>query len=65
LAAQKFITDIATDSLQYYKIRQQNAQQKDKRPTFGYTKKTVLTMEDLTAALQDNGIDVHKPDYYA
>ncbi|KAF9433243.1 Transcription initiation factor TFIID subunit 10 [Entomortierella beljakovae] len=60
LAAQKFISDIATDSFQYCKVRQQS----QKRAAPGKEKKTVLTMEDLSDALGEYGINVKKPDYY-
>ncbi|KAK3840992.1 MAG: transcription initiation factor TFIID 23-30kDa subunit-domain-containing protein, partial [Linnemannia gamsii] len=60
LAAQKFVSDIATDAFQYCKVRQQS----QKRPAPGKEKKTVLTMEDLSDALGEYGINVKKPDYY-
>ncbi|KAG0218464.1 Transcription initiation factor TFIID subunit 10 [Mortierella sp. GBA43] len=60
LAAQKFISDIATDAFQYCKVRQQS----QKRAAPGKEKKTVLTMEDLSEALGEYGINVKKPDYY-
>ncbi|KAG0241931.1 Transcription initiation factor TFIID subunit 10 [Actinomortierella wolfii] len=59
LAAQKFISDIATDAFQYCKVRQQS----QKRAP-GKDKKTVLTMEDLSDALGEYGINVKKADYY-
>ncbi|RHZ60071.1 hypothetical protein Glove_359g17 [Diversispora epigaea] len=59
LAAQKFLADIATDAFQYCKIRQQSKKNVGKQRT-----KTVLTLEDLTAALSEYGIDIKKPDYY-
>ncbi|KAK5809772.1 transcription initiation factor TFIID 23-30kDa subunit-domain-containing protein, partial [Linnemannia elongata] len=65
LAAQKFVSDIATDAFQYCKVRQQS----QKRPAPGKVnspleKKTVLTMEDLSDALGEYGINVKKPDYF-
>ncbi|KAF9987556.1 Transcription initiation factor TFIID subunit 10, partial [Modicella reniformis] len=60
LAAQKFISEIATDAFQYCKVRQQS----QKRPAPGKEKKTVLTMEDLSDALGEYGINAKKPDYY-
>ncbi|KAI1309324.1 Transcription initiation factor TFIID subunit 10 [Mortierella claussenii] len=60
LAAQKFVSDIATDAFQYCKVRQQS----QKRTASGKEKKTVLTMEDLSDALGEYGINVKKPDYF-
>ncbi|KAF9171404.1 Transcription initiation factor TFIID subunit 10 [Mortierella sp. AD011] len=60
LAAQKFVSDIATDAFQYCKVRQQS----QKRAAPGKEKKTVLTMEDLSDALGEYGINVKKPDYF-
>ncbi|KAJ1950732.1 transcription initiation factor TFIID subunit 10-like protein [Linderina pennispora] len=62
LATQKFIADVAADAFQYNRIRQQGSkekkfQQKDRR--------TVLTIEDLTAALSEYGVNIKKPEYYS
>ncbi|CEP16533.1 hypothetical protein [Parasitella parasitica] len=59
LATQKFIADIATDAFQYCKVRQSGNRKS------GKDRKTVLTMEDLTAALADYGVNIKKPDYYS
>ena len=56
LAAQKFVTDIATDALHYSK---QNGDKKNK------TRKMVLTVQDLSQALAEYGIKSVKPEYYA
>eukprot|EP00158_Paraphelidium_tribonemae_P001204 Partr_v1_DN24107_c1_g2_i1_m71026 putative TAF10 RNA polymerase II, TATA box binding protein (TBP)-associated factor len=61
LAAQKFISDIAQDSYQYCKIRQQGMSSKDKKNA---SKKNVLTMEDLSAAMAEYGVNARRPDYY-
>ncbi|KAG8197330.1 hypothetical protein JTE90_013457 [Oedothorax gibbosus] len=58
IAAQKFVSDIANDALQHCKMRgagQSKKAAKDKR--------YVLTMEDLTPALSEYGINVKKPHY--
>ncbi|KAJ3150658.1 Transcription initiation factor TFIID subunit 10 [Geranomyces variabilis] len=64
LAAQKFVSDIAVDALQYSKIRGQNASDKKDRRSTAKDRRTVLTMEDLSAALADHGVNVKKPEYY-
>jgi len=59
LAAQKFISDVVSDSMQHCKMKtsgQSKKQTKDKRLT--------LTMEDLTPALAEYGIHVTKPPYF-
>ncbi|GFS46274.1 transcription initiation factor TFIID subunit 10 [Trichonephila inaurata madagascariensis] len=60
IAAQKFVSDIANDALQHCKMRgagQTKKTAKDKR--------YVLTMEDLTPALAEYGINVKKPHYFS
>ncbi|KAG9307501.1 hypothetical protein G9A89_017331 [Geosiphon pyriformis] len=59
LAAQKFISDIATDAFQYCKIRAQS-----KKAGVGKRNRTILTLEDLSSALSEYGINIKKPDYY-
>ncbi|XP_068604609.1 transcription initiation factor TFIID subunit 10 [Brachionichthys hirsutus] len=61
LASQKFISDIANDALQYCKMKgtasgSSRSKTKDKKYT--------LTMEDLTPALTEYGINVKKPHYF-
>jgi len=58
LAAQKFISDIANDALQYCKLRHQASQSKAKQ-------KLVLTMDDLSRSLKEYGINLRKPEYFA
>lgn len=57
IAAQKFIHDIVTDSLQHCKLRgSQGKKTKDK--------KYVLAIEDLAAALTEYGIEVRRQHYF-
>ncbi|KAM4611128.1 transcription initiation factor TFIID subunit 10 [Polymixia lowei] len=61
LASQKFISDIANDALQYCKMKgtasgSSRSKTKDKKYT--------LTMEDLSPALSEYGINVKKPYYF-
>eukprot|EP00899_Mesostigma_viride_P028292 jgi/Mesvir1/8648/Mv02592-RA.1 len=67
VAAQKFVADVANDALQYCKIRQQQQSQnpKDKKAPAGAAKdkRLVLTMEDLSDALKEYGVNVHKQEY--
>lgn len=65
LVAQKFVSDVATDAHEYYKMRQQTLSAKEKKQQQGKAKGSVLTMQDLSAALNDYGIDARKPLYYA
>ncbi|KAM4697285.1 transcription initiation factor TFIID subunit 10 [Discoglossus pictus] len=61
LAAQKFISDIANDALQHCKMKgtaSGSSRNKSK------DKKYTLTMEDLTPALSEYGINVKKPYYF-
>jgi len=63
LAAQKFISEIANDALQYCKIRQSSPAYKDlKNKGKG---RYVLTMEDLSLSFKEYGINVKKPEYFA
>ncbi|KAJ1813730.1 hypothetical protein GGH91_001993 [Coemansia sp. RSA 2671] len=62
LATQKFISDVATDAFQYNRIRQQAS--KDKK-FLNKDRKTVLNMDDLTAALAEYGVNIKKPEYFS
>lgn len=65
LVAQKFVTDVATDALAHQRLRQSRGASSGTLPGAGMSgKKTVLTMEDLTAALSERGIDVKRPFYH-
>ncbi|GJJ11294.1 hypothetical protein Clacol_005526 [Clathrus columnatus] len=66
LAAQKFVSDIAADAYQHARIRtnaagggrgRAGASTKDKT-------KTTLTMDDLSAALSEYGINAKKPEFF-
>jgi len=57
IAAQKFIHDIVSDSLQHCKLRgAQNKKTKEKKFT--------LAIEDLAAALEEYGIEVKRQLYF-
>ncbi|XP_041379233.1 LOW QUALITY PROTEIN: transcription initiation factor TFIID subunit 10-like [Gigantopelta aegis] len=60
LPAQKFISDIVNDALQHCKMRgsSQNTRKGTKGNVF------VLTLEDLTPALAEYGINLKKPLYF-
>ncbi|ESO91494.1 hypothetical protein LOTGIDRAFT_182759 [Lottia gigantea] len=60
LAAQKFISDIANDALQHCKMKASGQSSKKQ----GKDKKITLTMDDLTPALAEYGINVKKPSYF-
>ncbi|OWF43196.1 transcription initiation factor TFIID subunit 10-like isoform X2 [Mizuhopecten yessoensis] len=60
LAAQKFISDIANDALQHCKMKASGQSSKKQNKD----KKLVLTMDDLTPALSEYGINVKKPAYF-
>ncbi|KAM4563139.1 transcription initiation factor TFIID subunit 10 [Odontesthes bonariensis] len=61
LASQKFISDIANDALQYCKMKG-TASGSSRNKT--KDKKYTLTMEDLTPALSEYGVNVKKPYYF-
>ena len=59
LAAQKFVSDVASDALANCKMRQSNTATTNKKE-----KKYALITEDLSLALGDQGVNVRKPPYY-
>ncbi|KAF4072340.1 hypothetical protein AMELA_G00261960 [Ameiurus melas] len=62
LAAQKFVSDIANDALQHCKMK--GTASGSSRSKTKQDKKYTLTMEDLTPALSEYGINVKKPYYF-
>ncbi|KAJ7224430.1 transcription initiation factor TFIID 23-30kDa subunit-domain-containing protein [Mycena pura] len=70
LAAQKFVSDIAADAYQHARIRTNAAGGRARtNQTFGPGSakdktRTTLTMEDLSAALSEYGINSRKPEFY-
>ena len=61
LAAQKFISDLASDALTHRKMRQASSNHIKKG---NKEKKYAMTTDDLAIALQDKGIAVKKPPYH-
>ncbi|KAL7414630.1 transcription initiation factor TFIID 23-30kDa subunit-domain-containing protein [Mrakia frigida] len=73
LAAQKFVSDIATDAFHYARIRTNaTPATRGRPPTAGGAtapgvkdkNRTVLTMDDLSASLAERGVNLKKPEYY-
>ncbi|KAK7030637.1 transcription initiation factor TFIID subunit 10 [Favolaschia claudopus] len=71
LAAQKFVSDIAADAYQHARIRTnaQGGRSRTNQPFAGPNSnkdktRTALTMDDLSAALSEYGINSRKPDFY-
>ncbi|KAI0691457.1 transcription initiation factor IID TAF10 subunit [Cerioporus squamosus] len=70
LAAQKFVSDIASDAYQHARIRanatggRSRANQPSGTASARDKTKTTLTMDDLGAALADYGINMRKPEFY-
>lgn len=60
LMSQKFINDVAADSMQHTKVRVASSKAKK-----AADKKLVATVQDVSAALTDAGVNVAKPAYYA
>lgn len=60
LAAQKFVSDVANDALQHCKMKGWGQSSKKQ----GKEKRFTLTLEDLTPALAEYGINVKKPLYF-
>ncbi|CAM6124600.1 unnamed protein product [Calypogeia fissa] len=63
LAAQKFVGEIASDAMQYCKIRQGSARTGEK--SRGHKdKRFVLTNEDLMMALREYGVNLKQQEYF-
>ncbi|KAG6511500.1 transcription initiation factor TFIID subunit 10-like [Zingiber officinale] len=63
VATQKFISDVASDALQHCKARQAApVKDKSKQPK---DKRLVLTMDDLSKALQEYGVNLKHQEYFA
>ncbi|KAL5201732.1 hypothetical protein ABZP36_036086 [Zizania latifolia] len=64
VATQKFISDIASDSLQHCKARVA-APIKDNKSKQPKDRRLVLTMDDLSKALREHGVNLKHPEYFA
>ncbi|XP_051137264.1 transcription initiation factor TFIID subunit 10 [Andrographis paniculata] len=64
VATQKFIADVATEALQQCNARQSSII-KDKRDKQQKDKRLILTMEDLSKALREYGVNFKRPEYFA
>ncbi|GLT44461.1 hypothetical protein SLA2020_183560 [Shorea laevis] len=64
VATQKFVAEVASDALQNCKARQA-AVVKDKREKQQKDKRPILTMEDLSKALREYGVNVKHQEYFA
>lgn len=66
LAAQKFVFDVVSDSLEHCKHKSSSGStsSKGRRRRKGGDDTYVLTMEDLSSSLSERGIDIVKPEYY-
>ncbi|XP_072961981.1 transcription initiation factor TFIID subunit 10 [Typha angustifolia] len=63
VAAQKFISEVASDALQQCKARiAAPVKDKSKQPK---DKRIVLTMEDLSKALREYGVNLKHQEYFA
>ena len=64
LAAQKFVSDVAADALNHCKMRQQRSINMVHSTLPKRKDKYVMTTEDLSQALGEQGVSVKKPPYY-
>ncbi|WVF65378.1 hypothetical protein IAT40_000105 [Kwoniella sp. CBS 6097] len=64
LSAQKFVSDLSRDAYHFAKLRTNGQAAGRGRPAAGVDRnRVVLTMDDLSLALGDHGVNVKKPDY--
>lgn len=64
VATQKFISEVATEALHHCKARQSSVV-KDKRDKQQKDKRLILTMEDLSKALREQGVNLKHQEYFA
>ncbi|XP_058114939.1 transcription initiation factor TFIID subunit 10 isoform X2 [Magnolia sinica] len=64
VATQKFIAEVAGDALQQCKARQSSVV-KDKRDKQQKDKRLILTMDDLSKALREYGVNMKRQEYFA
>jgi transcription initiation factor TFIID subunit 10 len=65
VAAQKFISDIATDALQLARVKAAAKSKRDKATANATDKQLVLSTAELAAAASQRGISIKKPRFYA
>lgn len=65
LSAQKFISDLSRDAYHFAKLRVNGTAAGRGRPAAQDRNKVVLTMDDLSLALSEHGVNAKKPDYCA
>ncbi|KAI9636928.1 transcription initiation factor TFIID 23-30kDa subunit-domain-containing protein [Dioszegia hungarica] len=63
LSTQKFISDLSRDAFHFAKLRVNGAGAGRGRPAAADRNRVVLTMDDLSLALGEHGVNVKKPDY--
>lgn len=64
LSAQKFVSDLSRDAFHFAKLRVSGTTAGRGRPATAVDRnRVVLTMDDLSLALSEHGVNVKKPDY--